>query len=298
MVAALLAGVLLAPLTATAGAVANGKLASGISAYLDEVNVKQPLTLAAEKRWGTEYMHARYYSPNLGRFLSVDPVGGSVGSSQSWNRYSYVINNPLVFVDPSGETVYVVTYTTGNRRGDEELRRAAETRADEIRGQDGFDPDTDTVVLRGVSTKAEFSDVLAEANALDPTYGDVGELSLFSHAGPEDGPVFPGEASGSKQFTAAEVGALAINWAWDGSARFFGCNTADNFAGLWSSEQGFDAYGYDGYAYFSSNPNYRANPQPTGPLYLIYADGYRNSRLFGWLEARRGRAFARPMTRR
>ena len=46
------------------------------------------------------YMHARYYSPNLGRFLSVDPVGGKVGSSQSWNRYSYVTNNPLVFVDP------------------------------------------------------------------------------------------------------------------------------------------------------------------------------------------------------
>ena len=47
-------------------------------------------------------MHARYYSPDLGRFLSVDPVGGKVGSSQSWNRYGYVLNNPLLLIDPTG----------------------------------------------------------------------------------------------------------------------------------------------------------------------------------------------------
>jgi RHS repeat-associated protein len=52
-----------------------------------------------------DYMHARYYSPNLGRFMSVDPVVGTVGSSQSWNRYSYVLNNPLAFNDPDGRQV-------------------------------------------------------------------------------------------------------------------------------------------------------------------------------------------------
>lgn len=49
-----------------------------------------------------DYMHARYYSPNLGRFVSVDPVGGLVGSSQSWNRYSYVMNNPIRLIDLDG----------------------------------------------------------------------------------------------------------------------------------------------------------------------------------------------------
>lgn len=57
----------------------------------------------------TDFMHARYYSPNLGRFMSVDPVGGSIGSSQSWNRYSYVLNNPLAFNDPDGERQNPVT---------------------------------------------------------------------------------------------------------------------------------------------------------------------------------------------
>lgn len=52
-------------------------------------------------------MHARYYSPNLGRFVSVDPIGGRIGSSQSWNRYAYVQNNPLKFTDPEGEWVHI-----------------------------------------------------------------------------------------------------------------------------------------------------------------------------------------------
>jgi len=49
-----------------------------------------------------DYMHARYCNPNTGRFLSVDPVSGRVKMPASWNRYSYVSNNPLAFVDPDG----------------------------------------------------------------------------------------------------------------------------------------------------------------------------------------------------
>jgi RHS repeat-associated protein len=51
---------------------------------------------------GLDYMHARYYSAELGRFLSVDPVGGRVESSQSWNLYSYVVKNPVGAADPTG----------------------------------------------------------------------------------------------------------------------------------------------------------------------------------------------------
>jgi RHS repeat-associated protein len=49
-----------------------------------------------------DYMHARYYSSSLGRFLSVDPMDGSAHKPQSWNRYTYVEDNPMKFTDADG----------------------------------------------------------------------------------------------------------------------------------------------------------------------------------------------------
>jgi RHS repeat-associated protein len=56
-----------------------------------------------------DYMHARYYNPGAGRFLSVDPVYGESSQPQLWNRYSYVMNSPLCFADPDGQQAIIVT---------------------------------------------------------------------------------------------------------------------------------------------------------------------------------------------
>jgi len=56
-----------------------------------------------------DYMHARYYSPTQGRFLSPDPLLGNVWNPQSWNRYAYVLNNPMRFTDPTGLCVAIAT---------------------------------------------------------------------------------------------------------------------------------------------------------------------------------------------
>jgi len=48
------------------------------------------------------HMQGRVYDPALGRFLSADPMVQSPYNTQSYNRYSYVFNNPLSFTDPSG----------------------------------------------------------------------------------------------------------------------------------------------------------------------------------------------------
>lgn len=46
---------------------------------------------------------ARQYDPEIGRFLSVDPVGFVEDNTMSFNRYLYVNNNPYKYVDPDGE---------------------------------------------------------------------------------------------------------------------------------------------------------------------------------------------------
>ncbi len=55
-----------------------------------------------EAEIGLYYFGARWYDASLGRFISEDPIKGSMTSSQSQNPYVYCMNNPLRFVDPTG----------------------------------------------------------------------------------------------------------------------------------------------------------------------------------------------------
>jgi len=48
------------------------------------------------------YLRARYYDPAVGRFLARDFLPGLVVNPQTLNRYAYVTNNPVLFVDPLG----------------------------------------------------------------------------------------------------------------------------------------------------------------------------------------------------
>ncbi|MEO7841033.1 MAG: RHS repeat-associated core domain-containing protein [Anaerolineales bacterium] len=45
---------------------------------------------------------ARFYSPKLGRFLSPDTIVPGAANPQAYNRYSYVLNNPVLYTDPTG----------------------------------------------------------------------------------------------------------------------------------------------------------------------------------------------------
>ncbi len=51
---------------------------------------------------GIIHMGGRIYDPTLGRFLQADPHIQSPLNSQSYNRYAYVLNNPMSYADPSG----------------------------------------------------------------------------------------------------------------------------------------------------------------------------------------------------
>lgn len=53
---------------------------------------------------GLDYFGARYYASTQGRFTSADELlnSGRLEDPQTWNRYSYTLNNPLVYTDPTG----------------------------------------------------------------------------------------------------------------------------------------------------------------------------------------------------
>lgn len=51
---------------------------------------------------GFIHMNGRIYDPRIGRFASADPTVPDQDDLQNWNRFSYVLNNPLRYVDPSG----------------------------------------------------------------------------------------------------------------------------------------------------------------------------------------------------
>ena len=51
---------------------------------------------------GWYYLNARYYDPNVGRFLSPDTILGANGGLQGYNLFAYCNNNPVMFADPSG----------------------------------------------------------------------------------------------------------------------------------------------------------------------------------------------------
>ncbi len=68
-------------------------------------NVRQKFTgYQRDDETNLDFAEARYYNSQNGRFTAVDPLlaSGKSADPQTFNRYAYVMNNPLVLVDPSG----------------------------------------------------------------------------------------------------------------------------------------------------------------------------------------------------
>jgi RHS repeat-associated protein len=64
----------------------------------------------ADIKTGLYYVHARYYNPNLGRFMQTDPIGTQGGN----NLYAYVNNDPVNMLDPLGLSAQEQTNDNGS----------------------------------------------------------------------------------------------------------------------------------------------------------------------------------------
>ncbi len=64
---------------------------------------------------GLSYMGARYYDPQIGRFMGIDPVGFQEDNIHSFNRYAYANNNPYRYIDRDGRQSTDILYNVWNR---------------------------------------------------------------------------------------------------------------------------------------------------------------------------------------
>ena len=58
---------------------------------------------------GLYYYNARWYDPDIGRFISADIIVPNPRNPQDLNRYGYARNNPLKYIDPSGHDIDCLT---------------------------------------------------------------------------------------------------------------------------------------------------------------------------------------------
>jgi RHS repeat-associated protein len=88
-----------------------------------------------DQETGQDYFGARYYRAGIGRFTTVDPelrIKDALVDPQKWNRYAYVQNDPLRYVDPDGRygidvhyyLTFALAYAAGYRSDDSANRIA------------------------------------------------------------------------------------------------------------------------------------------------------------------------------
>lgn len=75
------------------------------------------------------YMQARYYGPEVGRFLSIDPLTPLAGDIYGFNRYVYVGNNPTTQVDPDGRQCAQCLYYPGDINRQAKVNQGASRKA-------------------------------------------------------------------------------------------------------------------------------------------------------------------------
>jgi RHS repeat-associated protein len=106
----------------------------GFSLPCTSIDVEGSQVYVKRRLTGLDYFGARYFSGAQGRFTSPDPVGGDLANPQSLNRYTYVLNNPLRFTDPTG--LYTCRDTKdGSCTSDQDI--AFEKALDALRGKNG-----------------------------------------------------------------------------------------------------------------------------------------------------------------
>ncbi|MDC7243345.1 MAG: RHS repeat-associated core domain-containing protein, partial [Sphaerochaetaceae bacterium] len=81
---------------------------------LAEVNPYRYRCYRYDNEAGLYYLNSRYYNSNVGRFINSDGLLGKVGNIKSSNMFMYANNNPIMFVDTTGEWALLAFLAASN----------------------------------------------------------------------------------------------------------------------------------------------------------------------------------------
>jgi RHS repeat-associated protein len=178
-----------------------------------------------------DYMHARFYAPFMGRFLSVDPVldvKAALVAPEMWNRYAYVRNNPINKVDPTGryeeDVHHQLTYALSRAAGFSPAQAGAISGADQ-----GVDDNPATSPFKSTEVRAAYHFTTPERRAqmwgaFEKT-GSLTALGQFFHAQQDSyshagyGPKVGHAAAGHKPDKTYNDPAKALRMAFDTYSR-------------------------------------------------------------------------------
>jgi len=86
------------------------------------IPTKQRYTGQSLAEAGLYFYGSRWYDPSLGRFTQADAIIPQPTNPMAWDRYSYVLNNPLKYIDPTGHYACDDSYDDCGRRQDPKFR--------------------------------------------------------------------------------------------------------------------------------------------------------------------------------
>jgi len=253
---------------------------------------------------------ARNYDASLGRWYVLDP---STEKYINWSPYNYSANNPVLFIDPNGEDIYLFYHVTHykDHTGEEDedansmFLQAALTKAYDFLNDESISGINDIMIIESIEDLGKLKESVENIiGKYSKKYGKTRYFGMFSHSGldgPSGSKITSNYSLGNKgkyQMNLKGWSKINFNWSNNASAAFYGCRSGknnnkekdDSFTTKISSLDNFKnvrVYGQVDYTYPSLYTNYRrpSKHQSNGlffqPTYMVASATRGSSYIIG-----------------
>jgi RHS repeat-associated protein len=177
-----------------------------------------------EEDFGWYDYGARLYSASLGRFVSADMVVPDFADPQSLNRYTYVLNNALKYIDPHGFEKVIIVYGSNYSDETSSFYEAALTQYRYALAA-GYSEEDILFLEHGIETDEELLDAIRQSDI-----GEIEYLYIFAH-GWKHGIQLSAGRSNERQFMANDLDSrLADRFSSQAEVHIRACQVGKRFA--------------------------------------------------------------------